>query len=302
MLTGSDSCRVWRTWKKHTLAKNSFTGRVSLSRAAPIRFADVPLRFTATWVQRFHHITKTLLKNLAEELDRPQILHPTMIELSAGFWDLRAMTEQDFISRGIPRPYPMDSPIPFSNIGEEREKRWAKNAADIIKLVADTFPGEKGVRDGPVITWRSLHNPKRNSECTCFGLYRSFLIEIELSLTGAYLACASDYTPYTRAFALDQLARKVVHDLRVESLATHPTVYSSAKQAVFDTKDRLFAHQGEQTARTAKGPAVDYGFDERLRINEGGRLLLGQTDHFKDFLHPNAIPGSYLWSDIMLYE
>lgn len=118
----------------------------------------------ATWVQRFHHVTMPLLRNIANELNRPQILHPTMIELSAGFWDLRAMTEQDFISRGIPRPYPMDSPIPFSNIGEEREKRWAGNAAEIIKLVASTFQGEKGVRDGPVITWRSLHSPKRNSE------------------------------------------------------------------------------------------------------------------------------------------
>lgn len=110
-----------------------------------------------------------------------------------------------------------------------------------------------------------------------------------------------DYTPYTRAFALDQLARKVIHDLRVSSLSTHPTVYSSARQAVFDTKDRLFAsHHVEKDA--SKGPSVDYGFDERLRVNEIGPLLLGQQDQFKDFLHPNAIPGSYLWSDIMLYE
>lgn len=94
----------------------------------------------------------------------------------------------------------------------------------------------------------------------------------------------------------------MIHDLRVSSLSTHPTVYSSAKQAVFDTKERLFAHQSSDTSEASKGPVVDYGFDERLRINEGGRLLLGQTDHFKDFLHPNAIPGSYLWSDIMLYE
>lgn len=95
----------------------------------------------------------------------------------------------------------------------------------------------------------------------------------------------------------------MIHDLRVSSLATHPTMYSSAKQAMYDTKDRIFAHQGSEGPGTAiKGSVVDYGFDERLRINEGGRLLLGQTDHFKDFLHPNAIPGSYLWSDIMLYE
>jgi hypothetical protein len=47
---------------------------------------------------------------------------------------------------------------------------------------------------------------------------------------------------------------------------------------------------------------VDFGFDERLRVNEIGPLLLGQENHFKDFLHPNPYPGSYLWSDIMLYE
>lgn len=92
-----------------------------------------------------------------------------------------------------------------------------------------------------------------------------------------------------------------MHDLRVSSLATHPTVYASAKQAVFDTKERLFPHQHDQSD-VDKGSIIDYGFDERLRVDEVGRLLLGQQDQFKDFLHPNAIPGSYLWSDIILYE
>lgn len=68
----------------------------------------------------------------------------------------------------------------------------------------------------------------------------------------------------------------------------------------------------------------DLGLDERLRVDEWGALMLGQEHHFRDLLHPNkgsslsslprdlcelelmqfvcAVPGSYLWGDILLYE
>lgn len=117
----------------------------------------------ATWVERFHHITLPLLRNLATLLDRPQILHPTFIELASGFWDLRGFTEEDFIVAGMEKPYPKDSEIPFEDLGEERESKWAEQAQEVLKLVATTFPGEKGVRDGPVISWRTLHHPHKNS-------------------------------------------------------------------------------------------------------------------------------------------
>lgn len=50
------------------------------------------------------------------------------------------------------------------------------------------------------------------------------------------------------------------------------------------------------------GERIDYGFDERIRVSEFGALLVGQEGHFNDFLHPSVLPGSYLWSDMMLYE
>lgn len=43
--------------------------------------------------------------------------------------------------------------------------------SEALKTVAKTFPGRSGdVRDGPVISWRTLHHPKRNSTP------RSFLV------------------------------------------------------------------------------------------------------------------------------
>ncbi|SCV72175.1 BQ2448_4869 [Microbotryum intermedium] len=82
--------------------------------------------------------------------------------------------------------------------------------------------------------------------------------------------------PYNRVFALDNLARKVVVDLE------------------HDIKSPM---------------DVDHGFDDvdlnlgmRLRLDESGRLMLGQEQFFRDLLHPLAIPGSYLWGNIILYE
>jgi hypothetical protein len=46
----------------------------------------------------------------------------------------------------------------------------------------------------------------------------------------------------------------------------------------------------------------DLGLDERLRIDESGSLMLGQEHHFRDLLHPEALPGSWIWADVMLYE
>ncbi|KAM0750730.1 hypothetical protein T439DRAFT_238448 [Meredithblackwellia eburnea MCA 4105] len=225
----------------------------------------------AMWLQRFHNITIPLLHNLAEYLNRPQILKPDFIELASGFWDLRGFTEQDFISRGIPRPYPMDTDLAFGSVGEDREKLWVLQMKEAVHTVARTFVGPNGnARDGPVISWRTLHHPKRNN-----------------------------YTPYSRAFAMDQLARKTLHEMRVKSLNTYPSAIETAKRSLIETTDRIF--HNSHTEQT-KGDSIDYGFDERIRVSEFGNLILGQEHHFKDFLHPDILPGSYLWCDMLLYE
>jgi hypothetical protein len=127
-------------------------------------------RLTATWLERFHHIALPLLHNLATYLGRPHIANPTLIEIASGYWDLRGMTEQDFIAAGYSKPYPKDSDIAFGPIGRQRELKWVKNVQKVVKDVARTFSGPNGIRSGPPILWRTMHHVKRNSQWFQFSL------------------------------------------------------------------------------------------------------------------------------------
>lgn len=91
----------------------------------------------------------------------------------------------------LTRPYPEDSPIPYTNLSPKRENVWEKEARKAIKSVASEFRGKDGrARTGPTILWRTLHHPPRHN-----------------------------YAPYGRVFALDSLAKKVIGDLQREASA-----------------------------------------------------------------------------------
>ncbi|GAA5894621.1 hypothetical protein JCM5296_002909 [Sporobolomyces johnsonii] len=213
----------------------------------------------ATWTDRLDHITLPLLPLLAMHLNRPQIAHPDLVILNSGFWDLRKYTEEDFVSSGFPtRPYPEDSPIPYTNLSPAREQTWEREARKAIKHAAQSFRGKDGqAHDGPVLVWRSLHHPPRHN-----------------------------YAPFPRVFALDSLARKVVSDLRLS-----PS--SSSSQSPSAPLSPL--------AEEPQDPE-DLNLAARLRIDESGRLMLGQEHLFRDLLHPLPVPGSWLWGNVMLYE
>lgn len=73
-----------------------------------------------------------------------------------------------------------------------------------------------------------------------------------------------------------------MHELRVSSLATHPTFLSSILKRVHDTADSYFPREAIVELEAAKKDdkdETDYGFDERIRVNEIGRLLEGQQNH-----------------------
>lgn len=143
--------------------------------------------FVATFLQRFIHKDLPLLKNLAAHFERPSILHPTVVEVASGYWDLRQMTEEDFGRAGIARPFPTNDDRAFGSIGDEREARWRNHVVEVIKAVAKAFPGTQGLRDGPVISWRTMHHPKRNSASWSFGRSTSS----KLSLPGRLHALLS---------------------------------------------------------------------------------------------------------------
>ncbi|BGP16631.1 hypothetical protein JCM10213_000453 [Rhodosporidiobolus nylandii] len=218
----------------------------------------------ATWTDRMDHIASPLLSGLAKHLARPQIERPDLVILNSGFWDLRKYTEEDFVAAGfLTRPYPEDSPIPYTNLGPEREKVWEREARKAIKHAARTFRGRDGrAKNGPTILWRSLHHPPRHN-----------------------------YAPFPRVFALDSLSRKVISDLR---LAQSPLSSSSSSSLEGPSAPLSLLNEPEDTE--------DLGLAHRLRIDESGRLMLGQEHLFRDLLHPLPVPGSWLWGDVMLYE
>lgn len=232
------------------------------------------------------------------------------------------MTEQDFIAAGYSRPYPKDSDLAFGPIGMSRERKLVKNVRKVIKDVAQTFPGSNGVRDGPPILWRTMHHVKRNSGSS--RTVRQVFLHVSDALP-------QDYTPYSRVAALDALARKTMHELRLSSLATYPSSLSAlfnsapyrqeARKYLAREKRRHSGSGRDDEDDWLESDGIDYGFDERLRVDEIGRLLEGQEHHvsclvvgarysrsnelvwqMRDDLHPQVLPGSYVWADILLYE
>ena len=85
------------------------------------------------------------------------------------------------------------------------------------------------------------------------------------------------------------------------SIYSLPTVVSAVRPKA-NAKAAGAGWLGEHEGLAADDDHEDYGFDERLRVNEIGKLLTGQDNHFKDFLHPNPVPGSFLWGEVLLYE
>lgn len=68
---------------------------------------------------------------------------------------------EDFTKAGwTSRPYPEDSPLPYSNLSPERESSWEREARNAIKHAARAFRGKDGsIRSGPSLVWRTLHAP-----------------------------------------------------------------------------------------------------------------------------------------------
>ncbi|BGP55572.1 hypothetical protein JCM8202v2_003177 [Rhodotorula sphaerocarpa] len=256
----------------------------------------------ARWDDRLEHITMPLLRKLAVHYRRPQIEYPDLVVLNSGYWDLRRYTEEDFVAAGHKsRPYPEDSPVPYTPLSLERLQQWEREARSAIKLAARTFRGRKSgkARDGPTLLWRTLHHPPRHN-----------------------------YAPFPRVEALDSLGRKVIADLRASQDLPDParlspdSVSSSSADRSFFSSPFRFREGGLLSPASSSSPhagpsapldptllstgerteSEPLGLDRRLRIDNSGRLMLGQEHLFRDLLHPLPMPGSWLWGNVLLYE
>lgn len=100
-----------------------------------------------------------------------------------------------------------------------------------------------------------------------------------------------------RVAQLDSLARKVLSDLRASqdppstssSLRISSSTSSSSAPPLSPLSDEPLERE-------------DLGLAHRLRVDDSGKIMLGQEHLFRDLLHPLPVPGSWVWGNVMLYE
>lgn len=106
----------------------------------------------------------------------------------------------------------------------------------------------------------------------------------------------TDRTPYNRLVALDQIGRSVMSRLVAEGQAAAAggrqwdvwTRSAAARSNGFNAADRAWARRA--------------GLDRRLKVDEWGARMLGQSQYFRDDIHPNPLPGSYLYGNMLFHH
>lgn len=219
---------------------------------------------------RLTHIVLPLLHTLNRT-------SPDLIEFSTGFWDLRHFTAVDTLL----------SADPLSELTTERLHWYSTRLTRSLVSIGATFPTVP-------LLWRSLHQPSKD-----------------------------DATPFSRVAALDQLGRKVVSNLNlarsrreaeVPSLVvqskrpaagrSRPAMERASTHAPFldRVKGRIEPGSGGKEVVGGRGGKSKAGNGVgEVRIDEWGALMLGQ-EHLMNGEHTPALPGGYLWGDIMLFE
>lgn len=258
---------------------------------------------------RIVHVLAPLLDNLAVLYGQPSIASPDLIELSSGPWDARAWTQYDMMDAGKPDWDEWD-PLVYLDTKLWQRERWARGARDTIKEVATRW------KDAGIM-WRSLHQPARSAP----------LFSLPLSLSVRDVDGGSRRTdkwaPFNKMYQIDELARYTISNLLIEASAFDPAEHSvsyystqalnalrhlsspftSSPPPSSSTRRRTnrvspMQRGGKEANKWMEG----LGLSKRLRMNEWGTRMTGQSHLFVDTIHPAATPGSILWGDIMLWE
>lgn len=191
---------------------------------------------------------------------------PDLVSITPGLWDLmRIVFEDNALNRTLIAAGETDQAVlgplnPWSDLSSERLDHMASRMTFFLKHVADTWPAMKGGRaiPHPKILWRTLHHIKK-----------------------------SEWLPFHRVQAIDQLGRRVIERLVEEGRA------AIGGDLTWRTWLKDVSSLGDRHA--SKSKALTQGFGTRLEIDEWGALMLGQEKHFVDDAHPKALPG-FVWS------
>jgi len=240
---------------------------------------------------------------------------PDLFSFTSGFWDLMRQVFADDLELKLLADAGAASEADaarldaWAELTEERLEWYARHFERFMRKVVDTWPGDK-----PRVLWRGLHRPKpfRNAPAhrvqAVDQLGRSIverLIRDDRAARAELVAmddeAAVSSSPAGHAgFGVGRLGdARSWFDKRRQPKAKEeesPEALRAAEQA------RI---QGAQEHRRINLEARVLGkvpLGERMAINPWGSLIAGQERHFRDDVHPNGFPSSWLYGNTLLHQ
>ncbi|GAA5978089.1 hypothetical protein JCM10908_004225 [Rhodotorula pacifica] len=221
---------------------------------------------------RFDSIVVPLVAAVAKQYGTSA--SPDLVSIAPGFWTLLRETvdKQQILEKQVDNGVPYDEAKAqwraqvWRTPSEWSRTFYEKRIAQIMRHVATAWPATTSTPQ-PFLLWRAPHFVKE-----------------------------SDRTPYNRLVALDQIGRSVMSRLVAEGKAAVAggrrwaewTKSAAAKSDGFNAASRSWARRAT--------------LDRRLKVDEWGSRMLGQARHFRDDIHPNPLPGSYLYGNMLFHH
>ncbi|GAA5970110.1 hypothetical protein JCM11641_000273 [Rhodosporidiobolus odoratus] len=234
----------------------------------------------ATVEDRFDHIVVPLVHSLSLKYDLP--LTPALLSIAPGFWGLLRQSSEDqrlakqAIDSGSSSTEEAIKKFDVWRTMSLDSRRWnERRVGEILRHVVKGWGEERrsgGAEAETRILWRALHFIKETPKI-----------------------------PYNRLIALDQVGRSVVDRLIEEGRAAEEgertwKVWSKSVGARYLGFGLGFGEERREWE------AIEGGLGRRLKVDEWGSLMLGQSQHFRDEVHPLPLPGSYLYGNMLLQQ
>ncbi|GAA6027093.1 hypothetical protein JCM8097_006106 [Rhodosporidiobolus ruineniae] len=222
---------------------------------------------------RFDQIVVPLMSALSTKYGVSAV--PSILSIAPGFWGLlrQSVEDQRLATEAIQAGEPAAEAEAKHNVWRTmslESRRW--NERRVTEILRHLAKGWKGARDEagrrtPTILWRALHFIKETNKI-----------------------------PYNRLIALDQVGRSVVDRLVDEGRAAEKGAKTwKAWTKSVGAKYLGFAKEGENEA-------LEGGLGSRLKVDEWGSLMLGQSLFFRDEVHPEPLPGSFLYGNMLFQQ
>ncbi|GAA5931542.1 uncharacterized protein JCM15063_001497 [Sporobolomyces koalae] len=227
----------------------------------------------ATVEERFDQIVMPIVKGLAEQYGASPV--PDLFSIAPGFWSQlrQGVADVSAYSNAVEKGMNPDEAGKVFDVWrsmEPAEQKWFEGRMyDTIRHIARAWPEGKDGQGSyrPTLLWRALHTIKE-----------------------------TNVAPVTRTVAADQIGRMVVKNLVEESRA------AAAGAATWKAWSKQIGAKALGWTRESKAAALEDDLQHRLRIDEWGARMIGQTRYFHDLVHPLPLPGSWLYGNMLMHQ